>query len=571
MKIDKSSRTVYWTDHGMIMRSDLDGAFLDTIQSGLTRPYGLAIDERQDLIFWTDVDEEAIYRSKLDGTEKELIVSDDIRAPLDITVDTLNDKLIWLDRSGRKIKRSNLDGTGAEQLISAFTPTAARIDYEQEKIYWVQNQTGEIYKADLDGTNVELILTIPIINAIADISLDLANDRIFLAFRTGFNSGEIRSVDLTTQEMTIHVGEGIFVPLSVHYDRENNEVYWTDSGALIWAVQKISLETGKITRIITSDASSKESIIYRDSILFFSDFYGVNYYDFAKRQKVRVEPSGRVEYITADSSKNIYWVNVFDDNIYRYNFSEKTLDSLARHPAFRAWGKIEWLRDNSLYILDNAGIFRYYIDENRLETVAGAMSALTFAIDDAADIIYLSGSHQNERIRAIDKFGNGISFSITDGFDYVSDMARHDRYLYLTRKSVNASGTLFPGGLVRIDLEGNSVETLVDSTNFNCIYIESPVFKDLSLSTSVENHRFALNNTLKIFPNPTTGTFWLQATLPEEVEEIQVLNAFGQIIWRKTGQIDRAGLTIRLSQPAGYYYVRAKVDGNDYVIPLVIH
>jgi len=64
-------------------------------------------------MYWTDWGREAkIERSGMDGSERHVLVADDVMWPNSLTVDCQHDRLYWTDAGLERIETSRLDGTG---------------------------------------------------------------------------------------------------------------------------------------------------------------------------------------------------------------------------------------------------------------------------------------------------------------------------------------------------------------------------------------------------------------------------------------------------------------------------
>lgn len=69
--------------------------------------------------------------------------------------------MYFSDSNVGKIWRSNLDGTNIEDLVTGLTsPWELVLDLQMDnKIYWTDWTGGTISRADLDGSNVETVIT----------------------------------------------------------------------------------------------------------------------------------------------------------------------------------------------------------------------------------------------------------------------------------------------------------------------------------------------------------------------------------------------------------------------------
>jgi DNA-binding beta-propeller fold protein YncE len=182
---------------------NLDGSGLEAIVSGITDPYGIALDPTGGKIYWTD-DAGNISRANLDGSSPQIgivnIAGGQMRAisldpannkmyfyevnlenlfvaDLDgsnasvlipgvygysILVDTVNDKIYFDDQNANggvgTLAWANLDGSGRVNIYDVGSRIyGMAIDYTDNKLYWSGRESNDINKANLDGSNPELV------------------------------------------------------------------------------------------------------------------------------------------------------------------------------------------------------------------------------------------------------------------------------------------------------------------------------------------------------------------------------------------------------------------------------
>jgi sugar lactone lactonase YvrE len=110
-------------------------------------------------LYWTNSYHRrpTIERSLFDGTEREVIVNEDLFQPMGIAVDELEDKLYWSDeKSGiyYDIKRADLDGSNVETIIHSTHHVPAYLTLDMHNVYWsdtVQNAVWKIPKKPTEG------------------------------------------------------------------------------------------------------------------------------------------------------------------------------------------------------------------------------------------------------------------------------------------------------------------------------------------------------------------------------------------------------------------------------------
>eukprot|EP00057_Strongylocentrotus_purpuratus_P018038 XP_011672512.1 PREDICTED: low-density lipoprotein receptor-related protein 6-like [Strongylocentrotus purpuratus] len=79
---------------------------LDNVET----PIALQYDLRSRTIYWTDVALDAIYRSNINGSGNEKIISD-LVSPQGLAIDIENNRLYWTDAGLNLVESANLDGS----------------------------------------------------------------------------------------------------------------------------------------------------------------------------------------------------------------------------------------------------------------------------------------------------------------------------------------------------------------------------------------------------------------------------------------------------------------------------
>ena len=94
---------MYWSNwgiHAKIERASMDGMNRQVlIDTGLSRPNGLAIDYQLQRLYWTDAFTDKIWYSSVDGTGREILLTfaNGLQHPFSITVG--GDLIYWTDWS----------------------------------------------------------------------------------------------------------------------------------------------------------------------------------------------------------------------------------------------------------------------------------------------------------------------------------------------------------------------------------------------------------------------------------------------------------------------------------------
>nr|CAD7589615.1 unnamed protein product [Timema genevievae] len=163
---DSVSSILYWTDGSSVFWMNMthpngSGEILLRFHYN-EEPWGIAVDSCHGFLFWTNHNHRnaTIERSRLDGSNHEVLVREDVFQPVGIVVDQQTDKLIWCDNSEGiyyKIKRSNLDGSYIETILEDKHQSPVSITVGPKFIYWsdwTENAVWSIPKNDKDGSTV---------------------------------------------------------------------------------------------------------------------------------------------------------------------------------------------------------------------------------------------------------------------------------------------------------------------------------------------------------------------------------------------------------------------------------
>ncbi|ESP00094.1 hypothetical protein LOTGIDRAFT_158324 [Lottia gigantea] len=127
MAVDWITRNLYWSDSGLkqIMVSREDGRYPHRLfYDGVDEPRSIAVHPVKRFLFWCDagVERPGIERSYLDGSNRTIIVARNrVQRPRALAIDFKDDRLYWTD--GMVIHYGKLDGTGQFCLHSSGRST----------------------------------------------------------------------------------------------------------------------------------------------------------------------------------------------------------------------------------------------------------------------------------------------------------------------------------------------------------------------------------------------------------------------------------------------------------------
>jgi hypothetical protein len=162
--VNPKENRVYFTDfsNNTIQGVNFDGTNLETIISGLSQPAGIDVDyiSNPNKIYFTEFTTNLVKRANLDGSDEETLVdsSSGVSAAFHLTLDLNNNKIYWVNVN-TDIQKSDLDGNNVETIVSSGNPYDISIDNIGQKLYWTENSPSQIKRSNLDGSSPETFVT----------------------------------------------------------------------------------------------------------------------------------------------------------------------------------------------------------------------------------------------------------------------------------------------------------------------------------------------------------------------------------------------------------------------------
>ncbi|KAG8174602.1 hypothetical protein JTE90_024849, partial [Oedothorax gibbosus] len=181
------SKVFFWTDSkNYINKAPLwqEGARPSVLRSGVNS-YGLAVDWIHNLIYWTEYYNDAIGVSRLDGSMVRTVLKEEGIKPHAIVLNPAEGFMFWSDHGFVwKIERCNMDGTNRKVIVKediAFVDSLA-IDLDRQRVFWVDQIKNYLSSVKFDGNHRRNLITqlkIPI-------SIDIYGQHVyFVTYQTG--------------------------------------------------------------------------------------------------------------------------------------------------------------------------------------------------------------------------------------------------------------------------------------------------------------------------------------------------------------------------------------------------
>lgn len=234
---------VYWSDRNSdkIQRSNIAGTVVEDIVTGIPDPTGIFIDGANNHLYWIDnALGSGIYRSNFDGQQQQVISSGHNGGLFDLAVDPVNNYIFYSDLNDKAIYRANrADGSG-ETLIAnlnngTFWPGGMALDIANQQLYYLDVDSSDTTKSrfvrrvDYDGTDQTLIYTGAVTENFGAIAYDSTNNDLYI---TDFGEYDIEKYDLDlssaskVMDTTIGPGGGKSIALDV----SNSYIYYGSFG-----------------------------------------------------------------------------------------------------------------------------------------------------------------------------------------------------------------------------------------------------------------------------------------------------------------------------------------------------
>ena len=156
--VDEANSKLYWTNsRGRIQSANLDGSGIKNVIQNLTSPEDIALASGK--LYWTHGNG-GVGFVNLKGQQQVRSISNGADAAGSLAI--ANGKVYWTEQigdSGGTINAANLNGTGATEIASILAaPMGIAVDTARSRLVWT-NARGRIQSANLDGTNIQNVVS----------------------------------------------------------------------------------------------------------------------------------------------------------------------------------------------------------------------------------------------------------------------------------------------------------------------------------------------------------------------------------------------------------------------------
>lgn len=141
-----------------IAEYDYDGALINRclIEGIQGIPSSLELDIKNQILYWTDIENNTIGKFNLDSNKVEInFIADAGPYPDGLSIDPVDNKLYWTNYKNNRIGWADLSNPEPHFIVVDFQPSAVKIDAENRFIYYSAQNSNVIIKGMItkDGIN----------------------------------------------------------------------------------------------------------------------------------------------------------------------------------------------------------------------------------------------------------------------------------------------------------------------------------------------------------------------------------------------------------------------------------
>ena len=195
---------------------------------------GLAYDDINSQVYYSDDDAQIVYRNSLEGGN-EVEIATDLSSPRDIALDIANDRLFVVERSADQITKVDLTDNSKSTLYSVdddelfLLPVG--LDFYNSEVYAtaVDFDAETVWVGDADGAGIEKIIDYNAGGFGYAVEVDKVNERIYF---DDSDTGTLLRASLDGSDIT-EIGTSSDRCYGIAINNTNSRVYWATRDGII--------------------------------------------------------------------------------------------------------------------------------------------------------------------------------------------------------------------------------------------------------------------------------------------------------------------------------------------------
>ncbi|XP_078069987.1 low-density lipoprotein receptor-related protein 1-like [Mustelus asterias] len=168
LDIDVAEQMIFWADLGqqaifsMLMDKHKGSTGISRIVNNVRIHVGIAVDWIYNNIYWTDMGARTISVASFNGIRRKTLFDSNLREPASVAVDPLLGYIYWSDwGEPAVIEKAGMNGVGRKLLVTREIewPNAICLDLVKNRLYWVDSKLHTLSSVDVTGQNRRTVLS----------------------------------------------------------------------------------------------------------------------------------------------------------------------------------------------------------------------------------------------------------------------------------------------------------------------------------------------------------------------------------------------------------------------------
>ncbi len=216
-------------------------------------------------IYWSDIEDEVIYRSNLDGSAMQSVAGGSADT---IALDMVNDRIYWGDGGGAYW--ALLNGVAPDRISILPYWVQIRVDTQGEYLYFVRNApSAPLTRSALDGSHHELLGEPGLPRH--GLAIDINADAIYLLDTIGLASIVRTNLDGLDPVDVLHFETGVFLQDGLELDTSMGRLFWIQKYAGIFS----STVDGRDVVELTDQEGWSLALDESNGVLYWADAEGI--------------------------------------------------------------------------------------------------------------------------------------------------------------------------------------------------------------------------------------------------------------------------------------------------------